>query len=216
MPDKLKAAGINPVLLQTRLRATVIYPSAIEQWDACLTGTAGRAPGYDPLAFAIAECHKRGMELQAWVVAMPIGKWNSPGCQALRRRMPGTVRKIGSNGYMNPDNPSTARHVAAICSEITRRYDVDGIHLDYIRYPETWPSPRNPHDQAARQRNITAIVSAVSDSVKKIKPWVKLSCAAIGKHAPLPRRDSRGWDALYKGSQEAQDWCRRQDGGTPR
>lgn len=209
MLDKLKAAGINTVLLQTRLRATVIYPSAIEQWDACLTGTAGRAPGYDPLAFAIAECHKRGMELQAWVVAMPIGKWNSPGCQALRRRMPGTVRKIGSNGYMNPDNPSTARHVAAICSEITRRYDVDGIHLDYIRYPETWPSPRNPHDQAARQRNITAIVSAVSDSVKKIKPWVKLSCAAIGKHAPLPRRDSRGWDALYKGSQEAQDWLRR-------
>lgn len=208
MLDRLKAAGINTVLLQTRLRATVIYPSTIEQWDACLTGTYGRAPGYDPLAFAIAECHKRGMEIQAWVVAIPIGKWNSPGCQAIRRLHPGLVRKIGTNGYMDPANPATAKHIAAVCSEITRRYDIDGIHLDYIRYPETWPSPRNANDRAVRQRSITAIVAAVNDSVKRIKSWVKLSCAAIGKHAPLPRRDSKGWDALYKGNQEAQAWLR--------
>lgn len=208
MLDRLKAAGINTVLLQTRLRATVIYPSDIEPWDACLTGTSGRSPGYDPLAFAIDECHKRGMELQAWVVAMPIGKWNSPGCQTLRRQHPDMVRKIGTDGFMNPASPSTANYIAAICSEIMRRYDVDGIHLDYIRYPETWPSPRNAHELAARRRNITAIVTTVSSSIKNAKPWVKLSCAAIGKHAPLPRRDSRGWDAMYKGCQEAQAWLR--------
>lgn len=206
MLDKLRAAGINTVLLQTRLRATVTYPSAIEKWDACLTGTYGRSPGYDPLAFAITECHKRGMEVQAWVVAIPIGKWNSPGCQSVRRQHPGMIRKIGANGYINPAHPSSARYIASICSEITRHYDVNGIHLDYIRYPETWPSPRNAYEQTTRQHNITAIVTAVRDSVKAIKPWVKLSCAAIGKHAPLPRRDSRGWDALYKGSQEAQSW----------
>ncbi|MBQ8737534.1 MAG: family 10 glycosylhydrolase, partial [Bacteroidaceae bacterium] len=72
--DKLKKANINTVLLQTRIRGSVIYPSDIEPWDECLTGKAGRHPGYDPLAFAIEECHKRGMELHAWIVSIPLGK----------------------------------------------------------------------------------------------------------------------------------------------
>ncbi|WP_462340802.1 glycoside hydrolase family 10 protein, partial [Paraprevotella clara] len=72
--DRLKEVNINTVLLQTRVRGSVIYPSAIEPWDGCLTGTPGRAPGYDPLAFAVRECHKRGMELHAWLVAIPCFK----------------------------------------------------------------------------------------------------------------------------------------------
>ena len=51
--DRLKAAGINTVLLQTRVRATTIYPSNIEPWDGCLSGKPGRSPGYDALQFAI-------------------------------------------------------------------------------------------------------------------------------------------------------------------
>ena len=61
--DRLKAININTVLLQTRVRGTTIYPSEIEPWDACITGRYGKAPAYDPLAFAIEECHRRGMEL---------------------------------------------------------------------------------------------------------------------------------------------------------
>lgn len=94
--DKLKAANINTVLIQTRIRATVIYPSAIEPWDECCSGTYGRSPGYDPLAFAIDECHKRGMEIHAWVVVIPVGKWNSYGCKALRRKMPKLIIKKGT------------------------------------------------------------------------------------------------------------------------
>ena len=63
MLDRLKAIHINTVLLQTRVRSTVIYPSKTEPWDLCLTGQYGQDPGYDPLQFAIEECHKRGMEL---------------------------------------------------------------------------------------------------------------------------------------------------------
>jgi Uncharacterized protein conserved in bacteria len=71
--DSLKAANFNTVLLQTRVRGDVIYPSSLETFAECLTGHTGMNPGYDPLSFAIDECHKRGMELHAWVVTIPIG-----------------------------------------------------------------------------------------------------------------------------------------------
>ena len=103
--DKLQKAGINTVLLQTRVRGTMIYPSEYEPWDGCLSGFPGKSPGYDPLEFAINECHKRGMELHAWVVTIPVGKWNSLGCKRLRQRFPGLIRNIADEGYMNPEMP---------------------------------------------------------------------------------------------------------------
>ena len=120
--DLLQAAGINTVIVQTRVRATTIYPSAMEPWDGCLTGTAGRNPGYDPLQFAIDECHKRGMQLHAWVVTIPIGKWAAAGCTQLRKRQPNLVKKITVNGaaegVMDPEKPQTATYIADICEEI--------------------------------------------------------------------------------------------------
>ena len=71
--DKLKAANFNTVLFQTRTRGDVLYPSAIEPFNAILTGKSGKNPGYDPLAFAIEECHKRGMDCHAWIVSIPLG-----------------------------------------------------------------------------------------------------------------------------------------------
>ena len=61
--DRLQKVRINTILLQTRIRGTVIYPSRLEPWDPCMSGHPGKSPGYDPLRFAIDECHKRGMEL---------------------------------------------------------------------------------------------------------------------------------------------------------
>lgn len=203
--DKLKKANINTVLFQTRIRGTVIYPSAIEPWDGCCSGIPGKSPGYDPLAFAIDECHKRGMEIQAWIVAIPIGKWNSFGCKTLRRKHPTLVVRKGNEGYIDPNNPSAKKYIADICSEITCKYDVDGIHLDYIRYPETWKV--DTKNDKARQ-NITDIVKNVYNVIKSIKPWVKLSCAPIGKYSDLARYSSNGWNAFSKGCQDAQGWLR--------
>ena len=112
--DKLQKANINTVLLQTRVRATTIYPSAIEPWDGCMSGFPGKSPGYDPLAFAIEECHRRGMELHAWVVAIPVGKWNKLGCRQLNARHRGLVKRIGEDGYMRPENPKTATYIDEI------------------------------------------------------------------------------------------------------
>lgn len=203
--DRLQEAHINTVLLQTRIRGTMIYPSQYEPWDGCLSGFPGKSPGYDALQFAIDECHKRGMELHAWVVTIPIGKWNGLGCQSLRKRFPKMVCKIEGDGYMNPEMPQTATYLANICREITHRYDVDGIHLDYIRYPETWKKIGNL--DKARQ-NITRIVEKIHEAVKGEKPWVKLSCSPIGKFDDLSRYWSHGWNAYTKVAQDAQGWLR--------
>jgi uncharacterized lipoprotein YddW (UPF0748 family) len=203
--DRYQQAGINTVLIQTRIRATTIYPSQYEPWDGCLSGDPGRSPGYDALQFAIDECHRRGMELHAWVVTLPVGKWNGKGCTDLRRKLPGDIRRIGPDGYMNPEDPRTASYLADICEEITRRYDIDGIHLDYIRYPETWPI-RVSRDEG--RRNITRIVEAIHRRVKQLKPWVKMSCSPIGKFDDLSRYWSHGWNAYTKVCQDAQGWLR--------
>ncbi len=199
--DRLKRINVNTVLLQTRVRATTIYPSDLEPWDGCLSGKPGHSPGYDALQFAIDECHRRGMELHAWVVTIPIGKWNTYGCRQLRQRYGSLIKHIGEEGYMNPESPTTAEYIANICDEITRRYDIDGIHLDYIRYPETWRGKKSAE-------NITRIVRTIHKKVKSRKPWVKLSCSPIGKYDDLSRYSSRGWNARRQVAQDAQGWLR--------
>ena len=201
--DRLKAAKINTVLLQTRIRGTMIYPSQMEPWDGCLSGFPGKGPGYDALQFAIDECHKRGMECHAWVVTIPVGKWNALGCNNLRKHFPGLIKKIGDEGFMNPEDTRTGDYLAKICSEITHNYNIDGIHLDYIRYPETW-NIRINRDKA--RNYITQIVEKIHRAVKQEKPWVKMSCSPIGKFDDLSRYWSHGWNAYTKVCQDAQGW----------
>lgn len=203
--DRLQKANINTVLLQTRIRATTIYPSQYEPWDGCLSGFPGKSPGYDALQFAIDECHKRGMEVHAWVVTIPVGKWNSYGCRQLRKRFPRLIKRIDQDGYMDPEATQTGCYLAEMCREIVQQYDVDGIHLDYIRYPETWKF-RIGKDQA--RGNITRIVEKIHQAVKKEKPWVKMSCSPIGKFDDLSRYWSHGWNAYTKVAQDAQAWLK--------
>lgn len=137
--DRYQRININTVILQTRIRGTVIYPSRLEPWDECLTGHPGKNPGYDPLQFCIEECHRRGMELHAWVVSVPLGKsakQKQYGAASIVKRQPSLCRTVGQEVFMIPGNPATASYIADLCREIADNYDVDGISLDYIRYPE--------------------------------------------------------------------------------
>ena len=219
--DRLQAARFNTVMLQTRVRSTVIYPSAIEPWDECLTGRAGRNPGYDPLQFAIDECHRRGMELHAWVVAIPGHNFKTAaalGGRAMNRRVPNLCLKTDQNWILNPGEPGTADYLASICEEIVSHYDVDGIHLDYIRYPEkeirySDASAFRKYGQGKRLSqwrtdNVTHCVRQVHKAVKTLKPWVRLSCSPIGKYSDLPRQSARGWNARDAVHQDAQLWLR--------
>ena len=203
--DKLQRAGVNLVLMQSRVRASTIYQSDIEPWDKNLTGTPGKYPGYDPLQFAIEQCHARGMQIHSWVVTLPIGPWNSYAAKRMREKHPELLRRIGKDGYIDPENTGTAAYIAAICAEIVRKYDVDGIHLDYIRYPDAWKMPAN---RARCRENITRIVRAVNMAIKQEKPWVMLSCSPVGKHDDLTRFSSRGWNARTAVAQDAQQWLK--------
>uniref|UniRef100_UPI004027C62C glycoside hydrolase family 10 protein n=1 Tax=Alloprevotella sp. TaxID=1872471 RepID=UPI004027C62C len=220
--DRLQQAGINTVIFQTRIRATVAYPSNIEPWDGAFSGTPGRGPGYDPLAFALRECHKRGMELHAWVVAFPICNATLArrlGAEALPKKHPELCHRCGDAWFMDPGVPATAQYVAGICREIVERYDVDGIHLDYIRYPEESVAWK---DQATyrkygngkrlgdwRRENVSRVVREVHDAVKSVRPWVKLSCSPVGKRADLPRQSSYGWNAREAVYQDAAQWLQQ-------
>ena len=204
--DELKRININTILIQTRVRASTIYPSAIEPFDMCLTGTHGKNPGYDPLQFIVDECHKRGMECHAWIVTIPVGKTNEARFKEFKRKNPKLAKSIGQDGFMNPEIPATGDYLANICAEVTGKYDIDGIHLDYIRYPETWPKKGvKPHE---RRLNITSIVRKINKAVKTLKPWVKLSCSPIGKSGDLTRYRSGGWNAYNAVYQDAQGWLR--------
>lgn len=217
--DSLQGLGVNTVMLQTRVRGDVIYPSAIEPFSAVFTGVEGRSPGYDPLAFAIEECHKRGMQLHAWIVTLPLGKLahvRKAGRLSLRNRRPELCRVYKDSWYMEPGEPGTAEYLATLVGEIVSSYDVDGIHLDYIRYPDR---PRNYPDgywyarygggrslADWRRDNITAIVRRIYNEVKRLKPWVCVSSAPLGKYADLAAYSSRGWNARETVYQDAQRW----------
>ena len=214
--DELQQANFNTVLFQTRLRGDVIYPSQFEPFAESLTGTEGKNPGYDPLRFAIEECHKRGMELHAWIVAIPIGNTRQVrtlGKNALTRKHPSLCKQFNGSWYLDPGNPETDDYLANIVREIVSGYDVD-----YIRYPEQ--GERFP-DQSTyrkygkkqdlkqwRRNNITRIVRRIYTETKSLKPWVKVSSSPIGKYRDTGRYSSQGWNAYDEVYQDAQQWLR--------
>ena len=219
--DNYQRANINTVIFQTRVRAALLYPSKIEPWEMSLTGIPGQSPGYDPLAFCIDECHKRGMELHAWVVCIPIGtkqRQNGYGSSSLIKKHPELVKTAkGGEMFMIPGKPETADYIASICQEIVENYDVDGISLDYIRYPEStfnysddelYPRASNLSKAEWRRENITRIVRRVHDVVKPIKPWVKLSSSPIGKYADTRRYSAGGWNCYNAVWQDPKRWLR--------
>lgn len=219
--DNYQQANINTVIFQTRVRAALLYPSKIEPWELSLTGTAGMNPGYDPLAFCIEECHKRGMELHAWLVCIPIGtkeRQMKYGEESLIRKHPELVKTAkGGEMFMIPGKPETADYIASICREIVENYDVDGISLDYIRYPESpyaysddelYPHLSTISKTDWRRENISRIVHRVHDAVKPIKPWVKLSSSPIGKYRDTSRYSAGGWNAYNAVWQDPVHWLR--------
>ena len=219
--DQLKEANFNTVMLQTRLRGDLIYPSAFETFPEALTGKTGRNPGYDPLAFAIEECHKRGMELHAWIVTIPIGNHRQIKLldkYSVVRKNRKICKQHQGSWYLDPGHPGTADYLAGIVREIVSRYDVDGVHFDYIRYPENarrFPD-KDTHRKYGkgkdlkqwRRENITAIARRLHAEVKQLKPWVKVSSSPVGKFKDTNRYSSFGWNAYETVYQDAQGWLK--------
>ena len=217
--DQLKRANFNTVMLQTRLRGDLIYPSSIETFPEALTGRTGRNPGYDPLAFAIEECHKRGMELHAWFVTIPVGNNRQVkllGKHSIVQKNRKLCKQHQGAWYLDPGNPGTADYLASIVAEIVDRYDIDGIHFDYIRYPENanrFPDKdtfrkygKGKNLKQWRRDNITSIARRLYQETKQRKPWVKVSSSPVGKFKDTNRYSSLGWNAYETVYQDAQGW----------
>ena len=187
MLDKLQAAHFNTILFQARTRGDVLYRSDIEPMNAVLTGKTDGDPGYDPLAFAVEECHKRGMECHAWMVTLPLGR-----------------------------HPETKEYLMSLVREVVQRYDVDGVHFDFLRYPDKARRFPDAYDYRKRgngrslaqwrRDNLTEILRYIYKEVKEIKPWVKVSTSPVGKYRDTSRYSSRGWNAFNAVYQDVQGW----------
>ncbi len=220
--DRIKQANMNVVFFQSRVRGEVLFESAIEPWSRFVSGKSGVAPEYDPLAFAVEECHKRGLQCHAWMVSMPLGgisQMKKQGAHSLLKRKPAMVTLHKGEYYLEPSDPGAAEYLASLAGEIVQKYDVDGVHLDYIRYPEEvkgYPDAKMYQKSGTtlsledwRRENINRIVFAIYDRVKEIKPWVKVSSAPLGRFRDLPGLKRYGWDAYTAVYQDAQYWMRQ-------
>ena len=225
MLDALAYMGFNTIFFQARIRGEVFYPSAYEPWSRIVSGTAGKSPGYDPLAFVIKECHDRGMECHAWMVTIPAGNVRQAakmGSKALPAKHPELCKKLKGNWYLDPGNPATSHYIAALVAEIVSRYDIDGIHLDYIRYPDeegNFPDADSyrryaPAGMSRHQwhvANISRIVAAVSDTVAALNPHVMVSTAPLGRYTSLPGLPPAHWSCTEGAAQDAVAWLQQGD-----
>lgn len=222
MLDRLADANFNTVFLQVRLRGDVIYRSAIEPASKTFSGKYGTMPGYDPLAFAIEECHKRGMECHAWFVTFPVGTDKSvkeQGKQSVVKRHPKLCKNHNGEWYLDPGVPETADYILSMVKELVNGYDIDGIQFDYIRYPE---QAKNFPDKAAynkygkktkladwRRENINKMVYRIYDWVKQAKPWVQVSSSPLGKYNRIERVPNAGWTAYESVFQDPKMWMEK-------
>lgn len=219
---ELKNANFNTLFLQVRLRGDLLYPSASEPQSSVLTGSSSILPDYDPLAFAIKECHKRGIALHAWIVTFPLG--NRSHVKSLRQqsivaRHPHWTIYHKGEYYLDPGLPEVRQYLCNLVGDLVRRYDVDGVHFDYIRYPEQAGSFNDSRsfkkyastgqDKASwRESNINTLLRQISQTVTSIRPYTLVSTAPLGRYREIPGRKHSGWTAKESVHQDPKAWFR--------
>ncbi len=196
-----KLANMNAIMIQVRKTGDAYYKSNYEP-RAKLSD-----PGYDPLGYMIEKAHKEGIQVHAWLNTFRVTTKAGPSDPNhvlnlhpdwANVKADGT--KIGSEGmFLDPGNPEAQNWLFNVCMDIVKNYDVDGIHLDYIRYPgrdfgysevalarfnkETGrtgrPDPKDPAWSQWRRDQVTALVRRVYKAVKAIKPKVKVTASVI-------------------------------------
>lgn len=141
-------AGFNTVFFQVRGNATSYYSSKLEPWSEDYDWNY---PGFDPLRLAIAEAHSHNMALHAWVNVMPMWRGSRPPVNPdhMYHTRPewswynrSDERQPLNRGFyvsINPCLPEARQHIVHVCKDIVSRYNVDGLHLDYIRFPNELP-----------------------------------------------------------------------------
>jgi uncharacterized lipoprotein YddW (UPF0748 family) len=198
--DLVKEYNLNTVILQIRPAADAFYFSSLEPWSQWLTGEQGKAPEpfYDPLAFVISECRKRGLDIHVW-----LNPYRALRDTALYIASPDHITNIhpelfliyGGTKYFDPGLPLTRDHVARVVSDIVKRYDIDAIHMDDYFYPyriagESFPDDSSFADHQGvftsdcrddwRRHNVDLVIKQLHDSIRAIKPYVEFGISPFG------------------------------------
>jgi uncharacterized lipoprotein YddW (UPF0748 family) len=246
---KAASANFNVIYFQVRGQGDAYYRSDLEPCAIRLCGSLGKGyPPYDPLEVASREAHARGIQLHAWLNALT--GWAAPKvnnaafCSLLVESEPGSPRHMllahpewvmterdgtpmdcytsqePEYAYVSPGIASVRHHLARVAADVVRRYAVDGIHLDRIRYPGPgWSydepsliafrartgrrpaSGSDPEWDAFRREQTNATVKAVFDSITAVRPHLVLSAAVW----PIHDRATFGWPSSSAVSQFYQD-----------
>lgn len=186
--DKLASLQMNAVILQVRPHADALYSSNLEPWSPWLTGTMGKSPGYDPLAYWIEQGHARGIEIHAWFNPFRAlaSTSHSRSKSHVSHTRPDLIKRYGTMLWCNPSEADTRSQAIAAILDVVRRYDIDGIHLDDYFYPYptgglVFPDGKSP---AQRRAVVDSFVSQLYSSVKKQKPWVRVGISPFGIWRP--------------------------------
>ncbi|MFD2368825.1 family 10 glycosylhydrolase [Brevibacillus sp. GCM10020057] len=192
--DELQGMGMNTVFVQVRPSADALYPSNLVPWSKVLTGTQGKNPGYDPLAFMIAETHRRGMEFHAWFNpfrANTDAKTDQLAANHVVKLHPDWIVNSGDKLYINPGIPQARQEIIKEIMEVVQRYDIDGVHLDDYFYPsngtfnddatyKTYNSKKIASKADWRRDNINQFVQQLNASIKSVKPGVAFGISPFG------------------------------------
>ncbi|HRU63914.1 MAG TPA: family 10 glycosylhydrolase, partial [Paludibacteraceae bacterium] len=132
--NKLQGANMNAVFFQVRGMCDAMYQSSYEPWSAYISSERGADPGYDPLAFAIEEAHKRGLELHAWLnpyrYSSSIYTHGETPMDYYITHPDWLLDYGGYTKILNPGLPEVRQRIKCIIGEIVNNYHVDGIVFD--------------------------------------------------------------------------------------
>jgi uncharacterized lipoprotein YddW (UPF0748 family) len=230
MLDRAQQLKLNAVIFQVRPSCDALYASSLEPWCEHLTGTQGRGPQpfYDPLAFAIEEAHKRGLELHAWFNpyrARHADARSPIAANHISRTRPDLVRSYGKYLWLDPGERDVQDWSLRVVMDVVKRYDVDAVHFDDYFYPyrEKDSSGRDPDfpDNASwkkfgansglsrtdwRRDNVNNFIQRAQNAIHAAKPWVKFGISQFGIWRPGVPAQIRGKDAYTELYADSRKW----------
>lgn len=197
--ERIERLNLNVVIFQVRPAADAFYPSETEPWSYFLTAKQGLAPSsfFDPLGYAIELCHSKGMELHAWFNPFRVRNngYYKLAPHSFAAKNPQYTCTFDDKLFFDPGIPQVRNHMVKVIMEVVRKYDIDAIHFDDYFYPYPIKGSKYPDVKTFtqygkdfypnrlsdwRRDNINKFISALHDSIKAVKPSVKLGVSPFG------------------------------------